>query len=226
MEQRTQTLKSFSVSDLHFVALIGYTAYFPCTLFIIIFTIPHLGIFLRIENHSMFLPLRIRQVDGFVDSWRFLPPNTAISFYWEDLGRQRLLEVLVDGSDPSNSQKINIDKVIDHQLLQISSGDIRPLSLSILKEGKIFSCKISDWMPDDDEAIVPYGTSPMTSSHSSPHSDYRYESSPAEIELHIILELSDFGLSIFDHTPEEILYLSIQYLLISYSTGLGSGLSR
>ncbi|CAA6659805.1 unnamed protein product [Spirodela intermedia] len=178
----------------------------------------------RIENRSMFLPLRIRQVDGSEDSWSSLPPNTAISFYWEDLGRQRLLEVLVDGSDPSNSEKFSIDKVIDHQPLQISSGRVRPLRLSIVKEGKIFVCKISDWMPDDEETIITHGSAPLTLSYSS-ENDYSNESS-SERELHVILELADIGLSIIDHTPEEILYVSIQFLLLSYSTGSGSGISR
>ncbi|XP_078433928.1 calcium-dependent lipid-binding family protein isoform X2 [Wolffia australiana] len=169
----------------------------------------------RIENRSMFLPLRIRQVDGSADSWSSLPPNTAISFYWEDLGRQRQLELLIDGSDPSNSEKISIDKLIDHQPLQISSGRVRPLRLSVVKEGKIFACKISDWMPGDEEKISDSGNTELIPL-----------SSISERELQVSLELADFGLSIIDHTPEEIIYLSIHHLLFSYSNGLGSGVSR
>lgn len=217
-------MKSFSVLDRHFRAHTGYKIYFLFIYTFIFLSFSHLERFSRIENRSMFLPLRIRQVDGSEDSWSSLPPNTAVSFYWEDLGRQRLLEVLVDGSDPSNSEKFSIDKVIDHQPLQTSSGRVRPLRLSVVKEGKIFVCKISDWMPDDEETIITHGSAQLTLPYSS-ENGYTNDSSP-ERELHVILELADVGLSIIDHAPEEILYLSIQCLLLSYSTGSGSGISR
>jgi vacuolar protein sorting-associated protein 13A/C len=45
-------------------------------------------------------------------------------------------------------------------------------------------------------------------------------------EFHVVLELAELGISVIDHTPEEILYLSVQNLLLAYSTGLGSGFSR
>jgi vacuolar protein sorting-associated protein 13A/C len=50
--------------------------------------------------------------------------------------------------------------------------------------------------------------------------------SDTDFEFHINVDLADLGVSIIDHTPEEILYLSIQNLVLAYSTGLGSGISR
>ncbi|KAH6821656.1 hypothetical protein C2S53_018849 [Perilla frutescens var. hirtella] len=45
-------------------------------------------------------------------------------------------------------------------------------------------------------------------------------------EFDFKLKVVELGLSIVDHTPEEILYLSLKNFLLSYSTGPGSGTSR
>ncbi|KAK7405830.1 hypothetical protein VNO78_07440 [Psophocarpus tetragonolobus] len=47
-----------------------------------------------------------------------------------------------------------------------------------------------------------------------------------DYEFHINFDLAELGISIIDHTPEEILYLSVQNLVLAYSTGLGTGISR
>lgn len=165
----------------------------------------------RIENRSMFLSLYFRQVDGFNDSWQYLLPNSSTSFCWEDLGRQRLLEFLPDGIERSKSEKYNIDDVMDHQPNQLASGPMKNICVSVVKEGKMKICRISDWIPEIQHF----------SSHIS-----KCSNSSLDSELHVIFELADLGLSIIDHIPEEILYLSVQNLLLSYSTGLASGISR
>ncbi|XP_043726204.1 uncharacterized protein LOC122672780 isoform X2 [Telopea speciosissima] len=181
----------------------------------------------RIENRSMFLPIRFQQVDGTNDSWLCLLPNSAASFFWEDLGRQRLLEVMVDGADPSKSEKYNIDEVADHQPINVSEGPISALHITVLKEEKINVVKISDWMPENGLSAVMPRRSPSFLSH-MPDNDLQYQQSHsvADCEFHVIVELAELGLSIIDHTPEEILYLSVQNLHLSHSTGLGSGISR
>ncbi|XP_042475866.1 uncharacterized protein LOC122057714 isoform X2 [Macadamia integrifolia] len=179
----------------------------------------------RIENRSMFLPIRFRQVDGTSDSWWCLLPNSAASFLWEDLGRQRLLEIMVDGADPSKSEKYNIDEVADHQPINVSNGPISALHITVLKEEKMNVVKISDWMPENGlPAVMPT----RSSSYLSHMSEFQYQQSHsvADCEFHAIVEFAELGLSIVDHTPEEILYLSVQNLLLSHSTGLGSGISR
>ncbi|KAL5541456.1 hypothetical protein UlMin_009166 [Ulmus minor] len=179
----------------------------------------------RIENRSMFLPIHFRQVDGTYDSWQFLLPNSAASFLWEDLGRKRLLELLVDGADPSNSQKFDIDEIADHQPTDATSAHSRALHVSVVKEEKTNVIKISDWLPDSE----PVGM--LSKKQSSPLSqlymkDTQQQQSLSDSEFHVIVELAELGISVIDHTPEEILYLSVQNLLLSYSTGLGSGFSR
>lgn len=171
----------------------------------------------------MFLPIRIRQVDGTSDSWNFLLPNTAASFLWEDLGRRRLLEILVEGEDPLKSEKYDIDEIFDHQPIHVGSGPSKALRVTVIKEEKVNVIKISDWMPESEPAGV------LSRSQSSLLSQLSIQQqSPflSDCEFHVFIELAELGISIIDHTPEEILYLSVQNLLFSYSTGLGSGISR
>ena len=180
----------------------------------------------RIENRSIFLPLRCRQVDGTSDSWHFLLPNTAVSFLWEDLGRQHLLEILADGTDPSRSEKYNIDEIFDHQPIDVT-GPARALRVTILKEEKVNVVKISDWMPENEPtAIIGISIPSSLSEFSRNESHQQQLQSTSECEFHFIVELAELGVSIIDHTPEEILYLSVQNLHLAYSTGFGSGFSR
>ncbi|EOA39345.1 hypothetical protein CARUB_v10012395mg [Capsella rubella] len=181
----------------------------------------------RIENRSMFLPIRYRQVDGFSESWQFLPPSAAASFYWEDLGRRHLFELLVDGNDPSKSEKYDIDKIGDH-LPRSENGPTRPIRVTILKEDKKHIVRISDWMP----AIEPTSSisrrlpASSLSELSGNESQQSHLLASEDSEFHVIVELAELGISVIDHAPEEILYMSVQNLFVAYSTGLGSGLSR
>ncbi|KAM2018735.1 hypothetical protein ACFX1T_021631 [Malus domestica] len=177
----------------------------------------------RIENRSMFLPIQIRQVDDTNDSWKFLLPNTAASFLWEDLGRRRLLEILVEGEDPLKSEKYDIDEISDHQPIHVGNGPSKASRVTVIKEDKVNVIKISDWMRESDPSGI------LSTSHSSPMSQLSIQKqSPiiTDCEFHVIIELPELGISIIDHTPEEILYLSVQNLHCAYSTGLGSGISR
>ncbi|GAB2300237.1 hypothetical protein Dimus_034275 [Dionaea muscipula] len=181
----------------------------------------------RIENRSMFLPILFRQADGANTSWRLLPPNAAVSYSWEDVGRQHLLELSVDGNDQQRPFKYNIDEIFDHQPVTGGGGPARALRVTVIKEEKMNVVKISDWIPSDEALAVvsrrvPASVSPL------PQTDFQHQQSTSisNTEFHVIIELAELGISITDHTPEEILYLSVQNLLLSHSTGLGANISR
>ncbi|RAL47445.1 hypothetical protein DM860_013410 [Cuscuta australis] len=178
----------------------------------------------RIENHSLLLPVHVRQVDGTNDSWRVVFPNASISFSWEDLGRERLIELLIEGNDPASSRKYNIDEISDHQPAHAARRPEKALRVTVLKEEKMNVVRISDWMPVND-TLTNLNRSP-SSSHISGSSHSQQSVYTSDSEFHAIVEVAELGLSIIDHTPEEILYLSVQSLVLSYSTGLGSGVSR
>lgn len=175
----------------------------------------------------MVLPIHFRQADGANDSWKSLLPNAAASFLWEDLGRKRLLEILVDGTDPQKSLKYDIDEIFDHLPKYTDGGPpARALRVTVLKEEKMNVIKISDWMPVNELPMIRRMPSSL-SEISVNESHHIQQSTPtSNCEFHVIIEIAELGLSVIDHTPEEILYLSVQSLLLSSSTGLGSGISR
>lgn len=173
------------------------------------------------------MPIRFRQVDGTNDSWKLLLPNTAISFLWEDLGRRRLLELLIDGSDSSKTDKYDIDEISDHQPVAVAGGPSKALHVTIVKEEKINVVLIRDWMPENEPGRL-FGGRHLSPLSNPPRIDF-YSSESTSIsncEYHVIVELAELGISLVDHTPEEILYFSVQNLLLAYSTGLDSGISR
>ncbi|XP_024982723.1 uncharacterized protein LOC112519038 isoform X5 [Cynara cardunculus var. scolymus] len=180
----------------------------------------------RIENRSMCLPFRFRQIDGDDDSWRCLLPCTTASFSWEDLGRQRILEVLVDDTDTKESTKYNIDEVRDYQPVQVDGRPTKAVRVTIVKEEKMNVVMMRDWMPDNNDPQASADKKIASSSSQTSRNNLQPSVSTSDGEFHLTLELTEFGLSIIDHTPEEILYLSVQNLLLSYSTGLGSGITR
>uniref|UniRef100_A0ACD5YZI2 Uncharacterized protein n=1 Tax=Avena sativa TaxID=4498 RepID=A0ACD5YZI2_AVESA len=178
----------------------------------------------RVENRSMFLPVRFRQVGGDDYSWRSLPPNSSASFFWEDLGRKRLLEVLVDGTDATSSMTYDIDVIMDHQPLT-SSGLKKALRITVVKEGKLHVTQISDWLPDN--RARGQTTERLLSPIFQPSEvDCGQSSQDLDSEFHVTLELTELGISIIDHMPEEVFYLSVQQLLLAYSSGMGSGINR
>ncbi|CAH9120434.1 unnamed protein product [Cuscuta epithymum] len=177
----------------------------------------------RIENRSLLLPIRVRQVDGTNDSWRVILPNASASFSWEDLGRERLIELLIEGTNPASSRKYNIDEISDHQPTYAARRPEKALRVTVLKEEKMNVIRIIDWMPLND---TPANLNRTPSSHITGNSQSQQSLYTSDSEFHAIVEVAELGLSIIDHTPEEILYLSVQSLVLSYSTGLGSGVSR
>lgn len=181
--------------------------------------------FCRIENRSVFLPVSFRQVDGTSESWRSLPPNTAAGFTWEDLGRRKLLEILADGDRPSKSNTYNIDEVCDHQPIHIDGGPAKALRVTIIKEDKINVIKISDWLPENEPAAEMIRSLSVLSSQNPNEILHQQSTSAVNNECHFTVEIAELGLSVVDHTPEEILYFSVQNLLVSHSSGLGSGIS-
>lgn len=181
----------------------------------------------RIENHSLCFAIRFQQVDGPSSSWKSLLPNSSTSFLWEDLGRPRQLELLVDGDDRSKSLKYIIDEISDHYPIFVNEDPTRALRINIMREDKVYVIKISDWILENESQAALSKSSSLSSSQMLKKYTNLQQSRPtSNCEFHVIFEISELGISIIDHTPEELLYLSLQSLLLSYSTGLDSGISR
>ena len=154
-------------------------------------------------------------------SWKVLLPGSSTSFAWEDLLRNHLLEILPEGYDPQHSIQYNIDEPFDYSPFpSIRGAAAVPLRATVISEGfsKVF--KVADCTPSTGNMSMVIAGTPITPRTPAP------EFHNLENQFHTSIELAEFGLSIVDHTPEELLYVSIQNLVFSYATGLGSGTNR
>ncbi|KAJ7520829.1 hypothetical protein O6H91_19G024200 [Diphasiastrum complanatum] len=185
----------------------------------------------RIENRSVILPFRFRQVDSSYESWQLLQTGSTLPFAWEDLQRERLLEILVDGADPLTSRAYNIDEIADHQPMPTKGGPVAALHVTVSREKGMQVVRVADWMPSDDIlAILPFRLPSMFPAHTpekdSPRLLEGCIADDSENQFLTVIELAEFGVSVVDHTPEELLYISLQNFVLSYATGLGSHTTR
>eukprot|EP00250_Pteridium_aquilinum_P021886 c25256_g1_i1 orf=924-13886(-) len=183
----------------------------------------------RVENQSLVFPIRIRQAGGGYESWQLLPPGSAVPFAWEDLQRDHKLEITVDGTDLSNSRTYAIDECTTYLPVITEGTPVAAFYVKTVREGSTQVVKVGDWMPSNKELpVVPYGSIMKvgTQEHSPVHDTQQSYHNGIEDQMHVVLEMAELGISLVDHTPEEILYLSMQNFTLAYATGLGSGISR
>ena len=165
--------------------------------------------------------ISFRQAGSDDSSWKVLLPGSSASFAWEDLVRNHHLEILPEGFDPQHSIQFNIDEPFDYHPFPSFRGSAPvPLRASVISEGfsKVF--KVADSSPSAGNMSLVIAGTPTTPRTPAP------EFHNLENQFHTSIELAEFGLSIVDYTPEELLYVSIQNLVLSYATGLGSGTNR
>ena len=175
----------------------------------------------RLENRSTVLPIRFRQAGSDYSSWKVLLPGSSASFAWEDLLRDHLLEVLPEGHDSQVAVEYRLDEPFDYQPFPTMRGGVAaPLRATVISEGFTKVFKVTDYTPNTGNMSMVIVGTPTTPR--SPASEFH----TLENQFHTSIELAEFGLSIVDYTPEELLYVSIQNLMLSYATGLGSGTNR
>jgi len=149
----------------------------------------------------LFLPIR-QGYHTTTDSWKLLFPDAAASFLWEDFGRPRLLEFLVEGTDSLKSLEYNIDEILEHQPKHAVGHPARALRVTILKEGKMNIVRISDWMPENEPSLITgrrvQPPSPQPSGNVSPQQQLP---SSTGCKFHVVLELAGLGTSVTEHTP-------------------------
>ncbi|KAG0559465.1 hypothetical protein KC19_10G107200 [Ceratodon purpureus] len=175
----------------------------------------------RLENRSTVLPIKFRQAGSDHSSWKVLLPGSSASFAWEDLLRDHLLEVLPEGYDSQIAIEYRLDELFDYQPFpSIRGGVAAPLRATVMSEGFTKVFRVADYTSNTDNTSMVVAGVPTTPRSLAP------EFHNLENQFHTSIELAEFGLSIVDHTPEELLYVSIQNLVLSYATGLGSGTNR
>ena len=174
-------------------------------------------------------PIKVHQVGGDSSSWQLLLPGSAVPFAWEDLQKERKLEVMVDGAEPSRSKIIAIDECADYEPMMSDSTPVAAFHISIVREGSIQVVKVCDWMPSNQSLlIVPSSSTKVLNAEQLQLANRTKSVQKHQIErqVQIAFNLFELGISLVDHTPEELLYVSVQDFSVIYATGLGSGISR
>jgi hypothetical protein len=95
----------------------------------------------------MVLPIRFCQKGSGDSSWAILRPGSSSSFNWEDLLRERMVEVLVDGADPSTVRSYGLDQVAEYPPLASTRGPVAALHASVYREGASMVLRVEDWKP-------------------------------------------------------------------------------
>ncbi|KAH7429913.1 hypothetical protein KP509_09G071300 [Ceratopteris richardii] len=181
----------------------------------------------RIENHSLRFSVCIRQVESSDKSWQSLPPGYAAPFAWEDLGRIHKLEIAVETDCKSAVATYDIDQCTRYSPIVINNTADAHIFVKIVQEDSTKVVKVADWVSDNiPMEIVPYENVKKLGLQDHPLDLELSDHQEIEDQMHIGVDFIELGLSLVDNTPEEILYTSMQNFYLSYSTGLGSGISR
>lgn len=152
------------------------------------------------------------------DSWVQLPPLSTTNFSWDDPCGQKLLEVSLSNGSNISLQKFSLERVGECftdewaqsvKLVVVEMGDIkiarftddqRILELCSRENINLLTC-VGNW-----------GTTSMQS---------KVQNNSAPFEL--IVDLGVVGISVIDQRPRELLYLYLEKVFISYSTGYDEG---
>lgn len=175
----------------------------------------------------MISPICFRQEGNDEDAWHLLLPGSAVGFSWADLSRNRLLEIMVHGSNPLSAQKYSIDKAGEYKPTKTSGGSSKALHVSVFQESLFQVVSVADWKQRNEDLSVALVGAPANRIQSNDlFTQQGTGDDDSDNQFRTVIELAEFGLSIVDHTPEELLYVSVQKLILSYATGLGSRTSR
>ncbi|ONK73416.1 uncharacterized protein A4U43_C04F31270 [Asparagus officinalis] len=172
---------------------------------------------IRMENRTRSTIIKIRQSGLDDDAWTILNPLSATKFSWDDPYGQKLLDVGISGERQSYIPNISLEKLMD----SIAELKAHGMKVRCIEFG---DTKILRFI--DDEKTLLLSTDEKagpakTDSSSSSSLGNEIESSSAPLEF--IIELGIVGISLIDNRPRELLYLYLEKVFVSYSTGYDAG---
>lgn len=162
--------------------------------------------------------IKFRQSGLSDDAWVQLQPLSTTNFSWDDPCGEKLLDVSLCSGTNISVQKFSLEKTGECfpdewgqsvQLVVVEMGDIkiarftddqRILELCSRENVNLLTC-VGNW-----------GTTSMQS---------KMQNNSAPLEL--IVDLGVVGISVIDHRPRELLYMYLERVFISYSTGYDGG---
>ncbi len=153
-------------------------------------------------------------------------PHSTTSFAWEHPQGLQLLEVVADGMEASDALKYDINKTGNQPVLTFDGVTSSSVCVRVLELGEIKAVRFFD----QELEVVDAGSSSNNKegkeiilaregSAEAVQEDEVKRDVPSQLE--IVFGIEKFGLSVIDHKPQEILFLSLQKVGITYSAGLG-----
>eukprot|EP01018_Ginkgo_biloba_P007916 Gb_35998 [translate_table: standard] len=191
--------------------------------FLIVFCLGSTNGPFRIENRTISKRIKHRQSGLDDEAWQLIKPLSTVNFAWEDPYGQHLLDVIVKHADISCVLKFNIDKVGDYNPQEGIGAT--SLWIRVIQIGDIKVVKFFDKERNPEEKLSDVRKTPAAKGEETVL-DTKMKEQRNTDPLEFVLELGVVGVSIVDQRPMEILYLYLERVFVSYSTGYGGNTSR
>ncbi|KAK1307366.1 hypothetical protein QJS10_CPA10g01050 [Acorus calamus] len=178
--------------------------------FLIVFRLASARGPISIENRTGHIVIEIRQ-SGLLDgAWIQLQPLSTVNFSWENPYGCKLLDVRTQNGIVV--QNVSLEKSAECSTELQSQG----IHLHIIEMGKM---KVARFIVDQVLQSNSNGYHESTSYENVVSSQMLGEVQNDAVPLELIVELGVVGISVIDHRPKELLYLYLERVFISYSTG-------
>lgn len=171
----------------------------------------------RIENRSISKRISICQ-SGFGDDVSILlEPLSTTNFSWEDPYGLKFIDAKVDCDNVIAVYKFDPEHT---GLCSVGEGPLR-LKVHVVEMGDIKVARFTDdWtLGSTSNEKIGFLTTVGNWGNSQMQNKMQNIATPVEL----IIELGVFGISLMDHRPKELLYMYLENVSISYSTGYDGG---
>lgn len=178
--------------------------------------------FARIENHCTALPIRIRQVGTSADDWEQIQPGESVPFTWPEISGEKRLEVV--GGSLKTSIKMDIDQEgVQDSITHFESTPVAPLVIHVSKIDSVMLVQFLDLKPSQSEETQAQSLTELDSDSEVRDKALLQVQERSGSTFSFIFKLDDLGISVVDHSPEELLYISMQSGLLAYDSDATGG---
>ncbi|KAG9452487.1 hypothetical protein H6P81_005391 [Aristolochia fimbriata] len=184
--------------------------------FLIVFRLGSIDGPFRIENRTKATAIKFRQSGLSDDAWIHLIPLSTTNFSWEDPCGEKLIDVSIHRGTNIIVQKFSLEKTEEFSSNEGEHG----IRLHVVELGEITVARFID----------AHGSAELGSKRENVESSGNSGTSAVQSKiqkniapLELMVELGVVGMSLVDHRPRELLYLYLERVFISYSTGYDNG---
>ncbi|CAA6669756.1 unnamed protein product [Spirodela intermedia] len=171
----------------------------------------------RIENRIANMKINIRQSTLGDDAWVTIYPLSSINFAWEVPYGPNLIDICLQNGNNIIFQNISLENATE------CYADLRKegFDFHFTECGDVRNVRIIDIKKDLTELLDEQPTNDSISNGNGPSFVEKMKTTAPPVEL--IIELGIVGISLVDHRPRELLYLSLEKVFVSYSSGYDGG---